>query len=250
VTIEDVIVWHELECGSYRADLALWLALARRHGGPVLDVGAGTGRVTLTLARAGYEVTALDHDCRLLGELERRADALAARSELRRESVEVVVADARQFELSRLYPLIIVPMQTLQLLGGAAGRRAFLQRAAGRLTPAGALAAAIATRLEPFDSHRHEGLPPPDMTRHGDRLYSSQPTAVRRERDGYLLERWRERVSPSGRSSSLDAITIDRVSVSGLRGEAAGAGLRLVEVHQVPATAEHVPSEVVMFNAA
>jgi hypothetical protein len=74
---------------------------------------------------------------------------------------------------------------------------------------------------------------------------------VRRERDGYLLERRRERVSPSGRrTSSLDAIRIDRVSVSGLRGEAPGAGLRLVEVHQVPATADHVPSEVVMFNAA
>ena len=53
------VVWHELECGSYRADLPLWRELADQMASSegsarVLDVGAGTGRVALELARAGH----------------------------------------------------------------------------------------------------------------------------------------------------------------------------------------------------
>ena len=40
-------LWHDLECGAYDEDLPLWRALAGEAGGAVLDIGAGTGRVTL-----------------------------------------------------------------------------------------------------------------------------------------------------------------------------------------------------------
>jgi len=51
-------IWHDIECGAYTADLPLWEELAA--GGAVLDVGAGTGRVALRLARAGCAMTAVD----------------------------------------------------------------------------------------------------------------------------------------------------------------------------------------------
>src|SRR5687767_10004566 len=82
------VLWHDLECGSYREDLALWQTLARALGGPVLDVGAGTGRVSLALAAAGVPVVALDAEAPLLAELDRRAAGLP---------IETVVADAREF---------------------------------------------------------------------------------------------------------------------------------------------------------
>ena len=39
----ELVVWHDLECGGYDADLPLWRELAADADGPVLDLGAGTG---------------------------------------------------------------------------------------------------------------------------------------------------------------------------------------------------------------
>jgi SAM-dependent methyltransferase len=103
-TFSPLVVWHDVECGGYRADLPLWRGLAAATVGPVLDVGAGTGRVALDLARAGHDVTALDREAELLDELNRRAAGLL---------VETVVADAADFSLARRFGLVIVPMQTI-----------------------------------------------------------------------------------------------------------------------------------------
>jgi protein-L-isoaspartate O-methyltransferase len=70
----DAVAWHDTECGAYGADLALWEELTA-HGGPVLELGAGTGRVALHLARAGREVIAIERDAELAAEQERRAAA-------------------------------------------------------------------------------------------------------------------------------------------------------------------------------
>src|SRR3954469_11361162 len=161
-------LWHYLECGAYREDLPLWRALAAEAGGPVLDVGAGTGRVTLDLAARGVAVTALEIDPALLEALERRARGL---------SVETVAGDARQLPIDGRFSLVIVPMQTLQLLGGARGRAAFLRRALAQLEPGGILAAAVADAVDCFDDV-HELPPPPAVRRIADVCYSSQVLAV------------------------------------------------------------------------
>ena len=85
----DRVRWHDLECGGYAVDLGLWRELAAAADGPVLDVGAGTGRVALDLARHGVRVTALDVDGALLAELAARAGAEGL-------DVPVLEADARE----------------------------------------------------------------------------------------------------------------------------------------------------------
>jgi SAM-dependent methyltransferase len=240
MTVSADVVWHDVECGSYAADLDLWLELARAAGGPVLDVGAGTGRVALHLARAGVEVTALDCDAGLLGVLAERAAAAGL-------AVETVVADAAAFALPRRFALIAVPMQTLQLLPDEPARGGFFASAAAALTPGGLLAAAIADALEAFDEQAP--LPPPDVGEADGRRFLSQPVAVRELPGAVRIERIRQIVAPGGeRTSEDDAIELRTLGAGQLAEEAARHGLRAEPQLEVPPTGEHVGSTVVMLR--
>jgi SAM-dependent methyltransferase len=235
-------IWHDLECGSYTADLMFWRALAQKVGGPVLDVGAGTGRTALELAREGHEVVAIDRDDELLGQLRERAAGL---------EVTTIVADARAFWLSLSCPLIIVPMQTIQLLGGAEGRAAFFECATYHLESPGVLAVAIAGELELFDvSDGTVPGPLPDVLERDGVVYSSRPVAVRAVGDGFELERRRETVTADGHlTTEQDLIHLDDVDPDTLEGEAEAAGLRAASRLEIAATEDYVGSTVVMLRA-
>ncbi len=234
------VIWHDIECGAYAADMALWRQLADEYGDPVLDVGAGTGRITVELARNGHRVTALDRDPVLLAELARRAAGLA---------VTTAVADARTFELGARFPLTIVPMQTIQLLGGEHGRLEFLSCAKRHLVPHGVVAVAISEMLELYSSDQDGSAPVPDIRELDGVVYSSQPTAVRDDGDGFVLERLRETISPEGeRTVEHDLIHLDRLSAETLEVEAQSAGLVTAGRSVIPPTTDHVGSVVVMLR--
>jgi SAM-dependent methyltransferase len=230
------VVWHDVECGRYTADLPLWRELARQTDGPVLDVGAGTGRVALELARAGHDVTALDVDAELLAELRRRAGDLPVRT---------LVADAAGFDAGEAaFGLVAVPMQTIQLLDDRAGFFASARRA---VAPGGLVALAIAEQLERFEDEAE--LPPPDAGEVDGWRFLSQPTAVRDVAGGTRIERLRHTIAPGGRRmTEPDAITLAAVTVAGLHAERAAAGLAPAGARHVDATAEHVGSEVVLLR--
>ena len=230
------VIWHDVECGGYRADLPLWHALAREAGGPVLDVGAGTGRVALELARAGHQVTALDIDPDLLAVLRERAGDLPVRT---------LVADAAAFDAGEAaFALVAVPMQTIQLLPD---RRGFFASARRAVAPGGLVALAIAETLERFEEEVE--LPPPDAAEVEGWRFLSQPTAVREVAGGMRIERLRHTIAPGGeRKTEPDAILLAPVTIAGLAAEGAAAGLRPAGVRHVAATDEHVGSEVVLLR--
>jgi SAM-dependent methyltransferase len=230
------VMWHEVECGRYQADQPLWAELARAAPDGVLDVGAGTGRVALPLARAGHAVTALDIDPALLAVLTERADDIP---------VTTLAADAQDFALDAPVGLVIVPMQTLQLL---ADRSAFFACARRALVPGGRLAAAIATDLEAFEPAEH--LPLPDVGRIEGWTFLSQPVAIRVDAERYRIERIREIVAPDGeRELTEDVIELAHVSPAQLAEEAAAHGLEAEDLRRIPETDEHVGAEVVVFRA-
>ncbi len=233
-------IWHDLECGTYTEDLPFWRALAERRGGPVLDVGAGTGRTTLELARAGHSVTAIDLYDELLERLRDRAVGL---------DVTTLVADARAFWLGADFSLCIMPMQTIQLLGGPEGRAGFLECARDNLVAGGVLAIALADDLELFEIADGAPGPLPDVCEIDGVVYSSRPTAVREEEGGFVLERRRETVTAAGELSvEVDQIHLDRLDVATLEDEGEAAGLRPASRMEIAPTDDYVGSTVVMFR--
>ena len=233
-------VWHDLECGAYSEDLALWRELAARTGGPVLDVGAGTGRVTLELAARGLEVVALDADGPLLAALAVRAAELPVRT---------VVADARDFCLGRRFALIVVPMQTLQLFGGRSGRASFLRCALAHLEPGGLLGAALADAMDCFDDD-HDVPPPPEAREILGVRYASQLLGVVDDGGRAAILRRREIVRGDGRAESYDVVVhLDRVSADEVATDAQRLGF-IAEPHLcVPETEQYLGSSVVVLRA-
>jgi SAM-dependent methyltransferase len=233
--------WHDLECGGYAADLPLWRELARSVTGDVLEVGCGSGRVALDLAFRGHAVTGLDLDADLLEALRTRAGELP---------VTAVQADARAFDLGRSFGLVVVPMQTIQLMGGTDGRAALLHCALRHLVPGGLFAAAVADALEGFDDSTADVLPLPDMGEYDGWLFSSQPVAVRERGDRVAIERIRQTVAPDGTMDATDdVVELDRVNRARLAAEGAAAGFAVEPGCSIAPTDDHVGSEVVVLRA-
>jgi SAM-dependent methyltransferase len=234
-------LWHDLECGPYREDLPLWRELAGEAGGAVLDVGAGTGRVTLDLAAGGVPVTALDSEAPLLEALVHRARGAGL-------PVETAVADAREFALGdRRFSLVLVPMQTLQLLGGRSGRAAFLSRALAHLEPGGLLAAAVADALDCFDEE-HDMPPPPAARDVAGVRYASQLRAVGEEGGQAAIHRRREIVGDHYEARDV-VVRLDRISADEVAAEASELGYHTEPHRFVAQTDEYLGATVVVLRA-
>ncbi|MGC9221076.1 MAG: class I SAM-dependent methyltransferase [Solirubrobacteraceae bacterium] len=242
------VIWHDLEYGAYRQDLPFWLKLAQQAapaGEGVLDVGAGTGRVAIPLAAAGHAVTAIDLEQELLRELDRRAVQLQL-------SLTTVCADARALELGGArFALVIVPMQTVQLLGGPLGRRAFLRCAHTHMLSGGVLAIALVRTqdVEEFEVDAGDPAPLPDVTEIQDVVYFSQPTAVTRVGDTLILKRRREIIDAAGnRTVSNTAISLDMVEPEQIIRAGQELGFQAQQTRRIAPSAEHTGSQVVVLR--
>src|SRR5947209_15436608 len=96
-----------------RPDVGFFVEAARTAGGPVLEIGCGTGRVLIPTARAGLDIVGLDLSPHMLAVCRQR---LRGESEGVRERVELVQADMRSFELGRRFTLATIPFRPFQHL--------------------------------------------------------------------------------------------------------------------------------------
>src|SRR5687768_10167883 len=96
-----------------RRDVAFYVQHAGAAGGDVLEIGCGTGRVLLPMARAGATVTGLDGSREMLA---RCRSKVAAEPAATRARVTLVAGDATDFDLGRSFRLVVAPFRILQQL--------------------------------------------------------------------------------------------------------------------------------------
>lgn len=119
-----------------RPDVDFYVQAGLASGGPVLEVGCGTGRVLIPTAQAGLEIIGLDLSESMLAVCRAR---LAHEPEAVRARVRLVQADMRTFALERTFPLVTVPFRPFQHLLTVADQLACLACIHQHLSPDGRL---------------------------------------------------------------------------------------------------------------
>jgi SAM-dependent methyltransferase len=96
-----------------RPDVTFFVEAAEESGGPVLEVGCGTGRVLIPTARAGIKITGLDLSQHMLSVCREK---LAQEPQEVQDRVDLLLADMRDFDLGRKYALATIPFRPFQHL--------------------------------------------------------------------------------------------------------------------------------------
>jgi len=117
-------------------DVAYYRRISRRAGGEVLEYGCGNGRVTLSLARAGVKLTAVDASRFMLDDLRRKLEA-EPRAVQRR--VRLVHGDMRLLSLGRRFCLVIMPFNVFAHLYTREDVECLLAHVKRQLLPGGRL---------------------------------------------------------------------------------------------------------------
>jgi SAM-dependent methyltransferase len=118
-----------------RDDVAFYLALAARHDGPILELGCGSGRLTLPLARAGHEVVGVDGSATMLARARTRLAQAGLSAALYRADFRALTA-ARPLGRRR-FPLVICPFNAFQHLYDRVDVERFLAGVRAHLSPGG-----------------------------------------------------------------------------------------------------------------
>jgi SAM-dependent methyltransferase len=119
------------------ADARFYAELARAGGGPVLELGAGTGRVTVEIARAGLPIVGVE---RVPAMLRRARERLAGLGDEERARVLLLRRDFLRLRLGRRFETVIAPFNAFMHLYSRRDVERALAVCAAHLAPRGRLA--------------------------------------------------------------------------------------------------------------
>ncbi|HET7676386.1 MAG TPA: class I SAM-dependent methyltransferase [Candidatus Limnocylindrales bacterium] len=129
--------YYDLDLSEDPGDLDLYLALARRTGGPILELAAGSGRLAVPLARAGFAVTAVDNDPAMLARARARWDEPHRRPPRGHDELALLEADLLEVDLGAHFGLVLLALNSLLLLVDRERQAAALRAMTRHLRPDG-----------------------------------------------------------------------------------------------------------------
>ena len=114
---------------DYRArghveDIPLYVELARKSGGPVLEMGCGTGRILIPIAREGVAIHGMDMSEDMLGQLRK---SLSHEPQIVQDAVTLTRGDIRSTQVSGQFALVTAPFRVAQHLLTREDQRAWLR---------------------------------------------------------------------------------------------------------------------------
>jgi ubiquinone/menaquinone biosynthesis C-methylase UbiE len=157
------------------ADRAFYRAVIGQRGGPVLDVGCGTGRLLLDYLDAGFDIDGVDNSPEMLAIC--REKAAVAGLDVRRR---LFLQDMERLALPRRYAVVLVPSSSFQLLTDPAAAEQTLARFFECLEAGGLLVMPFMSKLWPGR------LSPAQMEWLDWTVVGEAP----RPRDGAVVRRW------------------------------------------------------------
>ncbi len=156
----------------FRGDTSTWddrffyLDVVKKYGGPVLDVGCGTGRILLDFMQQGIDIDGVDNSPDMLALLKQKAEKINL-------SPTVYQQEMDKLDLPRKYQTIFVPSSSFQLLLDGALPPVTMKCFYEHLLPDGVLAMPFMT-----------------LWKEGDPLESEFTREVIRPEDGVAIRRW------------------------------------------------------------
>jgi SAM-dependent methyltransferase len=130
---------YDFSYADFTDDVDFYENLARAVDGPILELGAGSGRVAISLAQSGFDVTGIDTSPSMLEQASRRVASLGKL----KGKLDLIEADMTAFDLSRRFGMVFVAANTFQHLLTTKDQAACLSRVAAHLQPGGLFAMSI-----------------------------------------------------------------------------------------------------------
>jgi len=152
-----MVRFYEMEHEAFVEDVALYRGFADRCGGPLLDLGCGTGRLLIPLAQLGFKVVGIDCSAPMLACARQKATSLT--SEVA-SNIMLVQGDMRDICLAAQFPLIIIALDTFAHLLTRPDQQRALSAAARHLSAEGRLIIDLGNPMllpalpEPLTLHR------------------------------------------------------------------------------------------------
>ncbi len=124
---------------QFQEDLRFWLELAKRKAGTILELGCGTGRVSIALAKQGFHVIGLDINAGMLSVFKEQLQSETGK-------VGILQADLTKFHIALPFALIVLPCNTFSTLSSPE-RSAALRCVHQHLSPDGLFAVSLPNPL-------------------------------------------------------------------------------------------------------
>jgi SAM-dependent methyltransferase len=210
-----------------RRDVRFWQQLAARIEGPVLELGCGTGRIAVPVARSGVHVVGVDRSAPMLARARQRARRARVAGRL-----SLVRGDIRALPFARpaTFGLVMAPYGILQSLLADRDLTAALDAAAGVLRPGGVFGIDLVADLPDWQEYR--GRRRLSGWRQGRRAHVTLIESVRQDRRRRLTVFEQEYVERRGRqrvSRHFD-LTFRTVSVPQMTARLERSGFRVTAV--------------------